>query len=176
MLEALVNTAGDEWTSIQFYRFLVGTGTDGHLSWDCTSDNWQDHWTSQGEAYCYNDFLAVMATIPANVRTVDPATVAMAWDVNPAVTHAPVPAVSSVTPASGSTTGSTSVKITGSGFTGAVHVAFGPNQATSFVVNSDTQITAVTPAGAGSVDVTVTTLKGISQTRSADQFSYVAGG
>jgi hypothetical protein len=91
MLEALANTAGDEWTSIQFYRFLSGAGTDGHLSWDCTSPNWQDHWTSQGEAYCYNDFLAVMAAIPANVRTVDPATVARAWNVNPAVTGAHAP-------------------------------------------------------------------------------------
>jgi hypothetical protein len=176
MLEALVNTAGDEWTSIQFYRFLVGAGTDGHLSWDCTSANWQDHWTSQGEAYCYNDFLAVMAAVPVNVRTVDPATVAAAWDVNPTVTHAPVPAVSSVTPASGSTAGSTTVTITGSGFTGDAHVAFGANQATSFVVNSDTQITAVSPPGAGSVDVTVTTLKGISTTSSADRFSYIAAG
>ncbi len=172
LLEALVNTAGDEWTSIQFYRFLVGAGTDGHLSWDCTSPNWQDHWTSQGEAYCYNDFLAVMAAIPPNVRTVDPATVATAWNVNPAVTDAPVPLVSGVTPAAGTTTGGTSVTITGSGFTGAVYVAFGANQATSFVVHSSTQITAVSPAGSGTVDVTVTTSRGISDRIGADHFTY----
>jgi IPT/TIG domain len=173
-LEALVNTAGDEWTSLQFYRFLVGAGTDGTLSWDCTSPNWQDHWTSQGEAYCYNDFLAVMAAIPANVHTVGPATVATAWDVNPAVTMAPVPAVSALGTSTGSTAGGTSVTITGTGFTAVAHVAFGSVQATSFVVNSSTQITAVSPPGAGTVDVTVTTVRGLSGTSSADQFAYVA--
>ena len=176
MLEALVNTACDEWTSLQFYRFLVGAGTDGTLSWDCTSPNWQDHWTSQGEAYCYNDFLAVMAAIPANVETVSPATVATAWNVNPAVTQAPVPSVAALAPATGSTAGGTTVTITGSGFTGAAHVAFGSVQATSFVVYSSTQITAVTPPGAGTVDVTVTTFRGISLTGAADEFTYSASG
>ena len=81
-LATLVNTAGDEWTSIQFYRFLVGSGTDGTLSWDCTSPNWQDHYTSQGETYCYNDFLSMLASIPRNVITVDPAYVATKWGDN----------------------------------------------------------------------------------------------
>lgn len=174
MLEALVNTAGDEWTSLQFYRFLVGAGTDGTLSWDCTSPNWQDHWTSQGEAYCYNDFLAVMAAIPANVRTVSPATVATAWDANPAVTQAAVPTVSALGPATGPATGGTSVTISGSGFTGVAHVAFGSVQTPSFVVNSSTQITAISPPGVGSVDVTVTTLRGLSARGASDQFAYGA--
>lgn len=42
--------------------------------------------------------------------------------------------------------GGSSVIITGSGFTGASSVKFGTTNAASFVVNSDTQITAVTPA------------------------------
>jgi hypothetical protein len=81
-LATLVKTAGDEWTSIQFYRFLVGAGTDGTLSWDCTSPNWEDHYTTQGETYCYNDFLSMLASIPPNVITVDPAYVAEAWGDN----------------------------------------------------------------------------------------------
>lgn len=175
-LEALVNTAGGEWTSLQFYRFLVGAGTDGTLSWDCTSPNWQDHWTSQGEAYCYNDFLAVMAAVPANVRTVSPATVATAWGVNPAVTLASAPSVTAVSPSGGAAAGGATMTITGSGFTGAVHVAFGSVQATSFVVNSSTQITAVSPPGVGTVNVTVTTTRGLSATGSADQFTYSTTG
>ena len=41
-------------------------------------------------------------------------------------------------------------------------------------VDSDTQITATSPAGTGTVDVTVTTPAGTSRPASADQFTYVA--
>ena len=56
----------------------------------------------------------------------------------------------------GSVSGGTSVVINGAGFTGATAVHFGATAATSFTVNSATQITAVAPAGTGSVDITVT--------------------
>jgi uncharacterized protein (TIGR03437 family) len=45
--------------------------------------------------------------------------------------------------------------LAGTGFTGATAVLFGATPATSFTVNSDTQITAVAPAGLGTVPVTV---------------------
>src|SRR5690606_31251770 len=74
-----------------------------------------------------------------------------------------VPVISSLTPTSGPTAGGTTVTITGSGFTGATAVRFDGIAATSFTVDSDTQITAVTPAhAAGPVDVTVMTLGGTS--------------
>ena len=60
----------------------------------------------------------------------------------------PVPVTTAVTPTSGPTTGGTTVTITGTGFSGATKVAFGPVLATSFTVVSDTEITAVTPAEA----------------------------
>ncbi|MFF7233174.1 IPT/TIG domain-containing protein [Streptomyces sioyaensis] len=72
------------------------------------------------------------------------------------------PTVTSVSPTSGSAAGGTSVTVTGTGFTGATAVRFGATQATSFTVNSDTQITAVTPQGTGTVQVTVTTSAGTS--------------
>ena len=65
--------------------------------------------------------------------------------------------------------------ITGTGFTNAVYVSFGGYAAQSFTVNSDTSITAVTPATYydGTVDVTVQTLaSGWSATSAADQFTY----
>ncbi|HEY4947424.1 MAG TPA: IPT/TIG domain-containing protein, partial [Acidimicrobiales bacterium] len=66
--------------------------------------------------------------------------------------------VTDVSPSAGPVAGGTQITITGSGFNGATAVAFGTNPATTFVVASDTQITAVSPAGvAGTVDVTVTT-------------------
>jgi hypothetical protein len=50
-------------------------------------------------------------------------------------------------------------------------VLFGTATST-FTVNSDTQITVVSPAGSGTVHVTVITPKGTSATSSADQFTY----
>ncbi|MEV6317058.1 IPT/TIG domain-containing protein [Streptomyces sp. NPDC051776] len=73
-----------------------------------------------------------------------------------------VPVVSSISPSSGSTGGGSAVTVTGSGFSGATQVRFGATPAGSFTVNSDTRITAVSPAGSGTVGVTVTTPGGIS--------------
>ena len=52
--------------------------------------------------------------------------------------------------------------ITGTNFTGATVVDFGTNAATNLTVVNDTTITADSPAGAGTVDVTVTTPSGTS--------------
>jgi CheY-like chemotaxis protein len=60
-------------------------------------------------------------------------------------TAIPVPSITSISPNSGSTAGGTAVIITGSGFTGATAVSFGPALTASFTVTSDTQIVAVTP-------------------------------
>jgi hypothetical protein len=85
-------------------------------------------------------------------------------------TYAGAPTVSSLSPTSGPTGGGTSVIITGTNLTGANSVKFGAANATSYVVNSATQITAVSPANAaGAVSVVVTTPGG---TNSAT-FTYV---
>ncbi|MFI1123421.1 IPT/TIG domain-containing protein, partial [Streptomyces hygroscopicus] len=72
------------------------------------------------------------------------------------------PVVTSVSPAQGPPAGGTSVTLTGSGFTGATAVRFGPSLATDVVVVSNTQITARTPPGSGTVKVTVTGPSGTS--------------
>ena len=88
---------------------------------------------------------------------------------------AAAPAVTGVSPSSGSTAGGTVVTITGTGFIGANSVMFGTTAAGNVAANSDTQITAVAPAqAAGIVDVTVTTPTGTSAVGSADQFTYTA--
>jgi LPXTG-motif cell wall-anchored protein len=60
-----------------------------------------------------------------------------------------------VDPGHGPSGGGTTVTITGSCFTGATSVLFGTTPARSFTVVNDTTITAVTPAGTGTVNVTV---------------------
>jgi hypothetical protein len=69
--------------------------------------------------------------------------------------------------------GGTSVIITGTTLTGATSVKFGAANAAGFTVNSGTQITATSPAGTGTVDITATTVGGTSATSSADQFTFV---
>jgi hypothetical protein len=91
-------------------------------------------------------------------------------------TYVAGPTVGGISPSGGPTTGGTQVTITGSGFMGASAVSFGGTPATSFTVNSDSQVTATSPAGAaGTVDVTVTTVYGTSTTSPADQFTYNHG-
>jgi len=84
-----------------------------------------------------------------------------------------IPAVAASEPNYCLTTGGTSVTITGNGFTGATGVMFGSTPASSFTVNSPTQITATSPAEtAGTVDITVTTFAGRSATSPADEFTF----
>ncbi|MGD0732196.1 MAG: glycoside hydrolase domain-containing protein [Terracidiphilus sp.] len=83
-------------------------------------------------------------------------------------------AVTGLSVQTGPTSGGTQVIITGTGFTGATAVMFGGNAAASFTVNSATQITATSPAGGGTVDVTVTTPPYSSAPVYADEFSYTA--
>jgi hypothetical protein len=67
------------------------------------------------------------------------------------------------------------VTIAGTAFTGATAVNFGSVAATSFTVDSNTQITATSPAeNAGTVDVTVTTPAGTSAAGPGDRFRFAA--
>ena len=93
-------------------------------------------------------------------------------------TYITAPAITSISPTGGPLAGGTTVTITGTGFYGggsspAVSaVKFGSTSASSFTVNSATQVTATSPAGSGIVDVTVTTPGGTSATTAADGFTY----
>ena len=90
-------------------------------------------------------------------------------------TYVAPPTVTSVSPTDGPAAGGTTVIITGTGFTGATAVDFGSTAATTFTVNSSTQITATDAAGTGTVDVTVVIpVGGTSATSTADQFTYAA--
>ena len=84
----------------------------------------------------------------------------------------PAPTVTSIGPTSGVSTGGTVVTIDGTNLTGAGAVDFGSNAASSYTVSSGSQISATSPPGTGTVDITVTTPGGSSTTSSADRFTY----
>ena len=85
------------------------------------------------------------------------------------------PTVNRLAPATGPSTGGTTVTITGSGFTGATAVIFGSTPATRFTVVGPATIHAVSPAGTGVVDVRVTSASGQSAVNATDRFTYTGG-
>lgn len=87
-----------------------------------------------------------------------------------AYTTAPVPALTSLAPSSGPAAGGTTVTLTGTGLSTAAAVRFGA-VAASFTVVSDTHITAVAPAGTGTVQVTCVAAGG---TSNAIPYTYAA--
>ena len=106
---------------------------------------------------------SVTVTIPGGVSATGPAC---------QYTYS-LPAVTGLSPATGTTAGGTSVTITGSGFTGTTAVLFGNVAAASFNVLNSTTIVAITPAqAAGTHSVTVTTPGGASPAVAAGQYSY----
>jgi hypothetical protein len=85
---------------------------------------------------------------------------------------APTVAVTGVNPDSGSPSGNTSVTITGTDLGNASAVDFGSNNPGTITADSATSITATSPPGTGTVDITVTTPDGTSATNPADEYSY----
>ncbi|MEA2226182.1 MAG: hypothetical protein QOE67_1464, partial [Solirubrobacteraceae bacterium] len=86
------------------------------------------------------------------------------------------PAVTSIAPNAGLEGGGATVTVEGTDLAKATGVHFGTAAASSFTVDSDTSLTAVAPAGAGEVDVTVTNPGGTSGGSGADRFLYVPKG
>src|SRR5262249_4302651 len=75
----------------------------------------------------------------------------------------------SISPSGGSADGGDTVTITGADFTDATAVNFGGTPAQNFTIDSGTQITAISPPGAATVDVTVVPPDGTTPTSPAAQ-------
>jgi hypothetical protein len=108
------------------------------------------------------------AVMPMLAFALLPSGIALAADVS---------AISGLAPQAGLSSGGDSVVITGTGFiglSGASAVTFGGVDAPGYTVDSDTQITAVTPPHvAGTVQVTVTGAGGTSVDTVADDFTFL---
>ncbi|QDM27463.1 phospholipase [Tardiphaga sp. vice304] len=133
-------------------------------------------------SYVVNSATQITAVAPAGTGTVNVTVtnnaVTSATGAGTQYTYLPAPTVTALNPTSGPAGGTNSVVITGTGFTGtsgAAGVRFGATNATSYVVDSATQITAVAPAGTGVVNVTVTNNSATSATGAGNQYTYIAG-
>jgi len=85
------------------------------------------------------------------------------------------PVLSTLAPTSGSAAGGNAVKISGKYLDGASSVTFGSTPASSFSVDSPSQITAIAPASSAStVDVRVNGPGGSSEVSPADRYTFTA--
>jgi RHS repeat-associated protein len=129
-------------------------------------------------SFTVNSDTQITTTAPAGGSGTVDVTVTTAGGTSTAVpadqfSYLPIPAITAVMPDSGPVGGGATVTITGTGLTDATAVDFGGSPASSFTVNSATQITATAPSGTpGSVDVMVKTPGGTSPAVSADQYTY----
>lgn len=83
------------------------------------------------------------------------------------------PTITKLSPSKGFTTGGSTVKIKGTGFTEESEVFFGATPAASVTVKNGSQLIVVTPPGSvGPVEVKVTTEAGSSESTPADVFTY----
>ena len=136
--------------------------------------------TSAATSFIVNSATSITAVSPAGlvgtigVSVATPAGTSAPTDADLFTYTQPAPVITAISPTSGPSSGNTQVVITGSHFTGAGQVNFGNGQATSFFINSDTQITADSPAGSGTVDISVfSSAGGRSAATPADQFTFV---
>ena len=133
----------------------------GKVAATITSDN--------GSTIVVNSPAGKAGTVNVTVTTVGGVSATSSAD---KFTYVAAPTVKSIKPATGLSTGGTSVTITGTNLLNA-KVYFGGVPAT---ISEDraASIVATSPAGTGTVYVTVTTAGGTSATSPADTFTYVA--
>lgn len=132
-------------------------------------------------AIAVNSDAEIVTTSPPGTGTVN-VTVsnAIGTSAGEAFTYVSPPTVTGISVTRGTALGGTIVTITGHGFIGNasaqssdVRVQFGTASALAMTVVNDTQITATSPPGTGTVHVTVSNLAGTSATSAADEFGYV---
>ena len=119
----------------------------------------------------------IVAVSPSGTGTVDitvttPAGTSATSSKDQFAYAAKMPVVSTLFPRHGRPAGGTSVTIIGHDFTGATAVDFGNNPGIDLTVFSHSVISVKSPAGSGTVDVTVTTPLGTSAVNRHDQFTY----
>jgi DNA-binding beta-propeller fold protein YncE len=127
----------------------------------------------------FNSATSLTAVSPAGVGVVDvivtTGALSSAPNASSKFTYTLIPppvTVTALNPNSGSEAGGTSVEITGTGFDSSSTVKFGLASSLDVTFNSATSLTAISPPGAGVVNVIVTTGTDSSAPSSASQYTY----
>ncbi|HTA13187.1 MAG TPA: IPT/TIG domain-containing protein [Solirubrobacteraceae bacterium] len=136
-----------------------------------------DFGSTPAKSFVVHSASSITAVAPAGSLGVVNVTVTTPAGISPPLSadrfdYVAAPVVKSLSVKKGPGAGRTTLTITGANLEGASAVRFGSSAAESFTVNSAKSITAVSPAGAGTVDVTVTTAGGTSATVKGDEFQY----
>ncbi|MEY2424842.1 MAG: hypothetical protein QOI61_414 [Actinomycetota bacterium] len=77
---AILRPQAGQWGIAQWYRFVTASRAPGHgAAWDCRSTNPRDHWTSDAELYCLNDFFAAVGARDRSAVVTHPAAMAALW-------------------------------------------------------------------------------------------------
>ena len=149
---------------------ISSNGLDGStgIAFDANHNLWATNFNSSLVEFSQSQLAS--SGSPTPVDTISGGATGLGPDTAVAIAQAPT--VSSVTPTTGPVAGGTTVTIHGSMFLPGSQVAFGSTPATSVTYVSPYVMTAVAPAGAGTVDVTVTDFAGTSTTSAADQYTY----
>jgi sugar lactone lactonase YvrE len=153
----------------------TGSSLDGpySLAFDAAGNLWVPN--AHGESLVEYTASQLAATgNPTPVNTIIGAGTGMSGPGGVVIEQAPT--VTSVVPNAGPAAGGTMVTIQGTGFNYGSTVDFGSTAATSVTYESPWELTAVSPAGSGVADVTVSTFAGTSATSPADQFTYASSG
>src|SRR5205807_258018 len=147
-ISSFAPTSGPTGTSVT----LTGTGFTGATGVSFNS--------TAATTFTVNSDTQISATVPTGATTgkITVTNAAVTGTSATSFTVTVVPSITSFTPVSGPT--GTSVTLTGTGFTGTTGVSFNSTAATTFTVNSDTQISATEPTGATSGKITVTNAAG----------------
>ncbi|HTD64816.1 MAG TPA: IPT/TIG domain-containing protein, partial [Verrucomicrobiae bacterium] len=138
----------------------AGVFAAGTIQWASGLDSYRDVWANAGNGVPVS---AALQTMTANILD------------RFSVPSPPLPTITSISPTNGPSAGGTVVTITGTGFSttaGATTARFGSTAATGVSCSSTTSCSATSPAGSGTVDVTVTVGGLTSATSAADRFSY----
>ncbi len=147
---------------VRYGATLAATGGNGPFTWAKTAGSLPSGLSLNKTTGVIGGTPKATGTFSVTVQVSQPATASQPAETASTVLSlsvvAPVPAITKITPATGTTAGGTKVTVTGSGLYGTTAVAFGPDPAASYTVNgTGTSLTAVTPAEpAGPVTVVVT--------------------
>jgi hypothetical protein len=148
------------------------TDADGTFDWDA-APGWYE--VSAGAPGCTDPADSTKSTVFTDPFPLPPPTLGLNLTLDcPDLPPPPAATVISLSAASGPADGGGAIDVVGTGFTPASVVDFGETPATSVKLISSTALQVVVPAGSGSVDVTVNSQGGTSQTSEADVYSYLS--